>query len=178
MKNFRVVMSGLDVQPLLRQIGEHPELWNTNSARTSQFATVHYNVDDIILRYPGSGKENWNEVPFSVLTEAQDIVFALVGITRCELLGRVVISRLGPGQQIPPHDDHLPGGRPMFYQRYQVPLVSAEGVLFHCADETVHMAPGDIYWFANTRLHAVVNNSAEDRLSMIVDIRPFSPLGP
>lgn len=174
MKNFRTVMSGINVRPLLDQIASHPELWNTNSIRTSKFATVHYDVDDIILRYPEPKKDNLNEAPFNVLTEAQPIVFALAGRVWCECLGRVVISRLPPGKQIPPHEDRVPG-RTLFFQRYQVPLVSSEGVLFHCGDETQHMVPGNAYWFANTLTHSVVNNSQEDRLSMIVDLRPFSP---
>jgi hypothetical protein len=169
-----VVRSGIDVVPLLQQITDNPQLWNTNSVRTSKFATVHYDVDDIILRYPGHGLDNWNLAPFNVLTEAVPIVFDLAGRVRCELLGRVVISRLPPGKQIPTHKDHL-GGLPMFYSRYQVPLVSAEDVIFHCGDEQLSLVPGNAYWFDNTIEHSVVNDSQDDRLSMIIDIRTFHP---
>lgn len=138
------------------------------------FATAHYAVDDIILRYP-SKDENWNCAPFNVLTEAQPIVFRLMGTVWGELLGRVVISRLPPGRAIPSHTDRLPNDRAMFYHRYQIPLASEAGVAFHIEDEQMFLEPGNAYWIANTKLHSVVNNSAADRLSMIVDIRPFSP---
>jgi hypothetical protein len=174
MSNFRVVMDRIDLCPLLQQIDAHHELWNTNSVRTSVQATVHYDVDDIILRYPKPGLTNWNLEPFSILSEAQALVFALCSAVRCELLGRVVISRLGPGKQIPPHEDHI-GLTPMFYSRYQIPLYSKKGVDFHCGDEILWMMAGNVYWFNNTITHSVINNSDEDRLSMIIDIRPFTP---
>ena len=168
-------MSGIDVVPLIHQITDNPQLWNTNSVRTSKFATVHYDVDDIILRYPGQGLDNWNLAPFNALTEAVPIVFDLASAVRSELLGRVVISRLGPGKQIPTHKDHV-GGLPMFYSRYQIPLVSEEDVVFYCGDEQLSMVPGNAYWFANTIDHSVINHGQVDRLSMIVDIRPFTPV--
>lgn len=174
--NFRRVLSDIDVRPLLGQIADHSEIWNTNSVRTAVFATVHYAVDDIILRYPAKGAENWNCAPFNALTEAQPIVFRLMAAVWGELLGRVVISRLPPGEQIPRHVDRLPNDRVVFYHRYQVPLVSDPGVEFHIEDEQMALEPGNAYWIANTKQHWVVNNSAADRLSMIVDIRPFSPL--
>jgi hypothetical protein len=33
------------------------------------------------------------------------------------------------------------------------------------------MAPGEVWWFDNSKMHEVINNSADDRLTMIVDIR-------
>ena len=174
MYNFKTVKSSIDVVPLLQQIADNPQLWNTNSARTSKFATVHYDVDDIILRYPGHGLDNWNLAPFNVLSEAVPIVFAIASLVQCELLGRVVISRLPAGKEIPTHRDHI-GTLPMFYSRYQIPLVSEENVVFYCGDEQLSMVPGNAYWFANTIDHSVINHSRADRLSMIVDIRPFTP---
>jgi hypothetical protein len=34
------------------------------------------------------------------------------------------------------------------------------------------MKTGDIWWFDNSQEHEVLNNSADDRLALIVDIRP------
>jgi hypothetical protein len=33
------------------------------------------------------------------------------------------------------------------------------------------MAPGEAWWFDNAQEHEVINNSADDRIHMIVDIR-------
>lgn len=174
-KHFKQVLSHINVQPLLRQINDHPELWNTDSVRTSKTATVHYDVDDIILRYPGRDL-NWNCQPFSVLTEAQPIIFQLMGRVWGELLGRVVISRLPPGKIIPTHQDRLYVGLPLFYHRYQIPIYAEPGVEFYIEDEQLYLEPGNIYWIANSLNHSVVNNSNADRISMIADIRPFNPL--
>lgn len=174
-KHFKEVLPNINVQPLLRQINDHPELWNTDSVRTSVAATVHYNVDDIILRYTGRG-ENWNSAALNILNEAQPIVFRLMARVWGELLGRVIISKLPPGKIIPKHKDRMPINAPMFYQRFQIPIVGEPGVEFHIEDEQLYLEPGKAYWIANTLDHWVINNSNRDRISMVVDIRPFTPL--
>lgn len=91
-----------------------------------------------------------------------------------KILGKVVITRLHPGQQIAPHIDKMPDGMAPYYQRYQVPLQAAPGVWFRCGDEELQMQPGEAWWFDNQLEHSVVNDSAEDRISLLTDIRPFT----
>lgn len=79
-----------------------------------------------------------------------------------------------PGEVIEPHIDYLPPGYPLIYKRYQIPLLAKPGVRFICGDEELYMKPGYIYWFDNQVTHSVHNNSDEDRISMRVDLRPFS----
>ncbi|MCH7852629.1 MAG: aspartyl/asparaginyl beta-hydroxylase domain-containing protein [Candidatus Marinimicrobia bacterium] len=84
-------------------------------------------------------------------------------------LGRVLITRLAPGKSIAPHAD---GGAPAeYYERYQVALQSLPGCLFTVGDETVTFNAGDVWHIDNRMTHSVVNNSADDRVVMIVDIR-------
>jgi aspartyl/asparaginyl beta-hydroxylase (cupin superfamily) len=84
-------------------------------------------------------------------------------------LGRCIITKLPPGGQITPHVD---GGAPAeFYTRYQIALQSLPGALFHSGDETVNFRAGEIWWINNRVTHSVVNNSADDRIVCIVDIR-------
>jgi hypothetical protein len=70
----------------------------------------------------------------------------------------------------------MPPGVPVYYQRYQIPLSIKPGVVFHCGDEYLSMQPGDAWWFNNQLEHSVTNDSTEDRISMLTDIRPFTPL--
>lgn len=181
LRNFRTVLRAIDVRPILQQIDDHPELWDLVRLRTDKPGTVHDRVSDIIMRYPRSGTPQYNYPAFEILSKATDVAFALMRAVRGETLGRVLISRLPPGAIIAPHDDHLPNGLPMFYTaRYQIPLRVWRGVEFHCGDEQLYMEPGNAYWFDHcpddkTKKHSVVNNSPADRISMVVDIRPYTP---
>jgi hypothetical protein len=81
----------------------------------------------------------------------------------------VVVTKLPSGAIIYPHVDR--GTSAEFYTRYQIALQSRPGALFHCEDETVNFRPGEVWW-VNTRVtHSVVNNSDDDRIVCIVDIR-------
>jgi quercetin dioxygenase-like cupin family protein len=45
------------------------------------------------------------------------------------------------------------------------------GALFHSGDETSNFHTGEVWWVNNRVTHSVVNNSADDRIVCIVDIR-------
>jgi hypothetical protein len=94
---------------------------------------------------------------------------------------------MAPGISIPWHTDRIPPAEKAFpnrippavyFKRYQIALKALPGVIFRAGEEQIFMAPGEIYWFDNTIEHEVVNNSADDRISMVVDIRPFTPAKP
>lgn len=177
--NFRKVMSGIDPAPLLRQIEAHPELWNNDpSLRVDKAQTALHAVDNITLRRiapPAPGRPPFRNLEaFGVLDAAQKIVFDLMRAVPGDILSQVLISRMAPGEVIEPHADTLPPGFPLTFHRYQVPLSVFPGVRFVCGGEELYMRPGSAYWFDNQAEHSVVNNSSEDRLSMRVDLRPFS----
>ena len=175
---FIKVMQNGDPNPLLHQISANPQLWNTDRVRTSRPYTAHHDVDDIILRYPRPNVNQYNYPAFETLSAALPIVCALMQTIRCEALGRVLISRLPPGGVISLHDDKLPGGLPMYYSRYQALLQAAPGMRFICDGEEYFMEAGTITWFNNTLLHEVRNESDIERISLVIDARPFTPWHP
>jgi hypothetical protein len=166
------------VTPLLHQLALHPEVWNRYRIRTEHPGSPHTQVDDVLLRFESMAIEPEQvtddcECEFypcwDLLTEAHGLVFDLARVVKAERIGRVLITRLPPGGVIAPHEDG--GAVARYYTRYQLPLQSEPGVIFECAGEAVQMQPGDCWWFNNKLTHAVVNNSATDRISMIVDLR-------
>jgi hypothetical protein len=187
MKYFRQVMFGIDVQPLLAQIAEHPELWTRNGAWTDGKKSVLAKMETgmaaerIELRYNNTPAglpqhpKYWNRPAWPVLTEATKLIatlqFALGGI---EILGRCIISRMAPGEIIAPHTHEVQFGLPPIFETYQVPLQVARDVVFRCGDEDCYMRPGEAWTFPNQVEHAVYNNSSRDRISMMVDIRPLT----
>lgn len=190
MKHFRKILSNINVEPLLKQVAANPQLWNYDDIWTrGKPQSVLYATDNIVLRYNRS--PDWNKAAFTILSEACPIVFGVMYAVCGELLGRVIISKVKAGVQINPHIDHMPDGIAPVFQRFQVPLSVSPGVLFHCGDEKipvipgdtfhsgdeqVYMKPGEAWAFNNQVMHSVQNNSNEDRISMLIDITPFTPV--
>jgi hypothetical protein len=85
-------------------------------------------------------------------------------------LGRVMITRLAPGDIIEPHIDQ--GAPAEYYSRYHVALQSLPGALNHSGNETVTYRMGEMWWFDNRAMHSVVNNSADDRIVIVMDVWP------
>ena len=142
MRNFELIATGIDVQPLLHQITTQPGLWNEVPIR-SQYGN-HQDTDDILLRYNHFDPEhddvreavvgniNCENYPaFSRLPAAIPLVLGLMARVQGVHLGRVFISRLPPEASIPPHTDRDPmteqiyPGRKIpavYYERYQLTL--------------------------------------------------------
>lgn len=182
------VISGLDVGPLLAQVRAHPELWDTDDSWTrGKTMSAIYDVSNIVLRWnkspdPTKPGQGWDKPALGILSEARSIVDNVMRISEGILLGKVLITRLRPGQNINPHVHVSPPGVPRIYHTYQVPLSVAPGCVFGCDDEDprtsgrwaenqVRMVPGNVYWFENTVSHWVTNASNEDRISMLMDVR-------
>lgn len=194
MTNFLKIAAGLDVTPLLLELALAPELWNANTVRTFHEQSAHRVIDDIVLRYNRfdagddfvdavcSRLEVENYPAFGRLLQARNMVNWLMARVCGEHLGRVFISRMTPGVCIPPHTDRIAPAEEAFpdrippaiyYDRYHVCLQSGPGVVFRCGSEQVYMAPGEVWWFNNEIEHEVANNSASDRLHLIVDIHTY-----
>jgi len=178
LENFLKIADGLDITPLLLKIKQNPSLWDQNTLRTHHSGTAHCEASDIWLRF--------NEIPknpetviddkicinypaFHILTECHPIILSLMNRVRGEIIGRCLITRLMPGKRIHPHADM--GAPAEYYERYHIPLKSMPGVVFRAGDEQVEMRPGEVWWFDNQKEHEVINNSQDERIVMIVDIR-------
>ena len=178
MQYFLRLADNVDTVPVMRELVTQPELWNQNTLRTQHPDTAHADVSDIWLWF--------NEVPTdpeAVVNDIQTIAYPAWGqlpsLRRLVLdlmhrvngvqLGRCIVTKLPPGGVITPHVD---GDAPAeFYTRYQIALQSLPGALFHSGDETANFYTGEVWWVNNRVKHSVVNNSADDRIVCIVDIR-------
>lgn len=178
MRHFLKLVEGLDVARVLRELAVQPDLWDENTLRTSHPDTAHSDVSDIWLWF-----NDIPDDPSAVVNDIQTVSYrgwaALPALRRLVLdlihrvdgvqLGRCIVTRLPPGGIITPHVDQ--GAPAEFYTRYQIALQSLPGALFHCEDETVNFRGGEIWWVNNRVTHSVVNNSADDRIVCVVDIR-------
>lgn len=181
MRNFQLLADNVNVTPLMQELQRQPELWDQNTLRTKHPGTAHSQVSDIWLwfnRLPKNNDEifqvvNDKEViPYKgwrLLPSARPIIFALMNQVQAVRLGRVMITRLPPGKEISPHKD---GGAPAtYFQRYQVALQCLPGNVFNIGNENVGFVSGQVWHINNKEEHSVINNSKDDRIVMIVDLR-------
>lgn len=199
MRHFMRVAEGIDVGPLLHRIVRNQHHFNKHGQRKTAPGTPFAEGDDILIRYSppkdagmnngyfGSEETVWypaaNDFP-----EVLPLIGAVVGMTAAYEVGRVIISRLKPGAKIDPHIDDVgkyvsQGDR----ARYHVVLQGRPGSMFYCGDlpdpegeteearkgsvEAVNMRCGEVYWFNAHRAHWVINDSDQDRLHLLIDVR-------
>lgn len=183
MKHFQLIGAGIDTLPILHAIKCQPELWDMYTLRTVHSGTPHTQVSDIWIRfndlkpYEESGDKTqildqhesicypgWFNLP-----QCRPVIFDMMRRVEGERLGRCLITKLSPGKKIAPHVDG--GDHAAYYERYHVVLQGLPGSNFRCGDETITMRTGECWWFDNAVEHEVINNSADDRIHLIVDIR-------
>lgn len=186
MKHFLKVAQGIDVMPLLHALARKPLLWSENPIRCGFAESPHADVEDILLRFedtdarpdepdartkidaaPLAWTAAWRELP-----EVKAILWPLLHRVGAYELGRLMITKLRPGDSIGAHADteglyaQIPD-----MSRYHIALQGLPGSLFHVERETVQMLSGEAWLFDNRSTHSVVNNSADDRVHLIVDAR-------
>lgn len=178
MRYFTKIFEGLDVVPLLAALATKPHLWNAHDLRTTFSGSPHAQCDDIWLFFNEVPEdqgavvndiqvqpyEAWHELP-----QARQLIFDLMYRVGGVQLGRVLITRLPPGGTIPEHADQ--GAPAEYYQRFQIALQSRPGCLFSIGEEVVQFSMGECWWIDNSTPHSVVNNSDDDRIALVVDIR-------
>lgn len=191
MKCFQRIAAGIDVLPLAHALQRKPYLWGAEPMRTRLVNSPHAEVEDILLRFEDvppdlaarasqGGPEAWAEFEacplafrpaWTDLPEAKPLVQGLMVRVGAYELGRVVITKLKPGGTIYPHADTGLYSETPDRSRYHLVLRSVAGSNFHCGAETVHMAPGELWWFDAQAPHSVQNNGNDDRLHLLIDVR-------
>jgi hypothetical protein len=178
---FYKLADNIPVQPALLSLYRQPGLWNGLTLRTATPGSPHAAAEDIILRMEpldGSLPERqcvWYEAA-TRLPEVRQLVMALAAQVGCEQLGRVMVTRLSPGAIIPRHSDVGPHPlqycRFRFWGRYHIVLQTDPAAVFTCAEEVVHMAAGEAWWFNNALEHSVewFGEGQTERLHVICDI--------
>lgn len=179
MKNFQVIAE-IDHAPLLNEILRQPDLWKADTYLRDYPQGPFGEVDTIFLRFPPASvtelerdsrdqhecvwMDGWLHLP-----SARKIVFGLMAQMQGERLGRVMINRIKAGGHIYPHADTPVHAQ--YWDRYHAVLKSGPGCNFRCGDEVVNMGTGQVWWFQNALEHEVLNNSDDDRIHLIIDVR-------
>lgn len=182
MKHFLRLAERVDTMPLLHALHRQPELWNADTFRTQYPGTPHREVDDILLRFSdpakcntvstviGDGKPVWH--PAAAKLPWRPIVLDLMRRVEAYQLDRLLITRLAPGGRIMPHaDDQGEYVNDPSRERYHVVIQGLPGSLYTNGDETVTMRTGEVWLFDPLLVHSIQNNSEDDRIHMLVDLK-------
>lgn len=190
MRHFQRLMQDAAVMGLLLELNNHDELWNQNTLRTQTPGTPHRELDDIWLRMNDLEKckqaaedegfwdhrESINYPAMATLPTARRLICNLMALVNGERLGRCMISRMKPGTQIYPHKDigddlTVYYDNEPYYSRFHIVVQGLPGSVFIAGDEQVTMRTGEVWWFNGAAEHSVINNSADDRIHLVCDIR-------
>lgn len=189
MSNFLQLATGVNVLPLLLAIHRRPYLWKVDTFLRDYPQGPFGAVESIMLRFPekrvfeqqeeveaykrGEGKYDQHESidypPYAMLPEARPLVMNLLHLVGGERLGRVMINKVNPGGRIHAHADTPEHTE--YYSRFHLVLQSAPGVRFLAGDEEVFMNTGEFWWFDNSAVHEVINNSDTPRIHIVMDAR-------
>ena len=168
----------LDVSVLQQRLETAPELFGLFNYRREKYA--HKDMVDIWVRYnhPSKIGEHFNDEHTSVwypvvefLPEVPELCAELLSVVLGERLGGVLITKLAPGGRIEPHTDA--GWHAGYYSKFFVPIKNHPGAKFCWEGLEIEPAPGEVYEFQNNVPHWVENNSDQDRIAMIVCIKPM-----
>ena len=84
-----------------------------------------------------------------------------------EVLGRSRLMRLAPGAEVALHVDF--NYHWVSRVRIHVPISTEPEVIFHCADQRVHMAAGSCWLFNSWRRHRVTHGGSRPRVHLVID---------
>lgn len=180
MRNFLRLSENVNVISLLMQIQRQPQLWQADTYLRDYPQGPFSDVETIFLRFPPSSvtelersqkdqHECENMDGMLHLPACRYLIFALMAMVEGERLGRVMINKIRPGGRIFPHADTPVHAT--YWDRFHYVLQAMPGCVFRCGEESVNMRTGELWWFQNAEEHEVINNSADDRIHLIVDIR-------
>jgi Aspartyl/Asparaginyl beta-hydroxylase len=173
--------SAFDVSAIQQELSAHPDVWNTIKHRTEHPMSPHREVDDVWMRYNPienyhGDMQRFNDehtpewYPVADKLPAVKVVSeALFKQLKGEQLGAVLITRIPAGRQVYPHVDG--GWHARTFDKFCVTIRGNHAQAFCFDGEELRTGDGDFFWFDNAYPHWVKNDSAEDRISLIVCVR-------
>ena len=174
LRNFRRILCGVNPAAALRELEERPELWDLITARQHYAGTAHADTQTVVLRGPTTLEgifDNLEAVDFEVLNQLPATFELLVRAARAvqaREVGRVMAVKLCAGGRVKPHVDT--GRYARHFARFHLVLSSSPECWFSAGGETVHMAPGEFWWFNHQVEHRVDNTRGRERIHLIVDM--------
>lgn len=185
-KNFKMVAEAMDFSAIRAELEANPELWKEDTYLRNFPQGPFASMETIMIRFPEHAMfatqaeadaflatrdphESVWQPPLPKLPSVYKAVMQLLQYTEGTRLGRVMINKVSPGGSIFRHADTPVHAN--YYTRFHIVVKSKPGNDFHSDDEITWIPEGSIVAFKNQLEHEVHNNSDEDRIHIVVDIR-------
>lgn len=170
--NFKRIATGIDPSAVLAEIGPLPYLWWITTLRQDFEGSPHRDTESVFLRGPATLDKPLEELDcvdmrvIETLPATVELIGSLWRQLGIRELGWAMLVNLKAGGRITPHTDE--GAYARYYARFHYVLTSTPQCRFTVGDETVHMAPGELWWF-NHQIEHHVENDGPDRIHLIFD---------
>jgi Aspartyl/Asparaginyl beta-hydroxylase len=181
MKHFERVADGIDTKPFLDEIAANSDLWLVDASRQEKISTQREtqtitlrshadqaSLDSSVRRAKPVGYRGRPSDMASRLPVASAFVDQLVRDMN-GTMGRAVMTNLRPQGVIYRHTDD--GLYWLLRDRYHLVLKSVNGSHFIAGGEEVRMQQGELWWFDPTVPHEAFNDSDDERIHIIVDVK-------
>ena len=157
-------------------LSQEEAAWHEDEYRQQSYE-VHDQTQSIVLVFTDGS--NWPNIEVRKEPGWDRLADAAVPVMN-EILGkhyseggriiRAVVAKLLVGAEIKPHRDK----HPSFHcgHRIHVPITTNPDVQFMIDDQPYHFKVGQAYELNNQKLHSVLNEGTEDRITFIFDYVP------
>jgi hypothetical protein len=174
--NFELLVSGLDVKPMLLALENMPELWKECTIRQEYPNTCHADTENIFLRGPKTLTHNdyffdYGSYDYPAMDRLGETLIPLVKPVFEKLqiteMGRMIIVKLKPHGIVKTHVDE--GDYADHFSRFHICLQAEEGSTLTAYNESKHFSPGEAWWFNHKSVHFGTNDSDIPRIHIIFD---------
>lgn len=183
---FKLLDSGLDVQPIVEKILESPELWKEITARQEYTGSAHKDTECIFLRGPYAFTPYYyiydtGSFDYPVIDKFSDVLIPVLrpllkDVIQVTELGRVLVVNLKAGGKVTKHVDQ--GKYADHFARFHLALSGNDQCYLVVGDDKVCMKPGEAWWFDHKQEHSAYNAGDSDRWHIIIDaVSPLFPVG-
>ena len=178
-RNFLLLKPDVDLSFIKRKLARIPERAWHGSGRENTYE-VHKQTQALLLIHDEDFrhyKPTYHDLYKDFRKELQPIFdFIADHYHRDGYVVRALFARLKAGGRIDTHTDGL--FSLLKCHRIHVPIITNDEVVFTIGGEEKVLGEGEMWEINNATLHAVDNNSAEDRIHLIVDWVPNATVRP
>jgi hypothetical protein len=173
-------LGNYDVLPIKEYINSFSDEWFIDTSRQDVFH-AHKDTNSYFIYKTNLG---WKQGEYLVVEQKSndntllDMINPI--ITDLELKhhgirSNVLLIKLKAGHNISAHSDS--GEYLISSRRHHIPIITSDQTFFTVGSEKINMAEGECWEINNSRVHAVENNSKNDRIHLLIDIMPNEELG-
>jgi len=171
-----------DVEALIERVKSIPDsLWDSeNEDKPNKFARLN-DTRHVIFRYLNNSDDAFDFSDHPVLWDEWKDDLLPIMEQAAKSLGyknyrfpRVMLAKISAGGEISRHSD---GDASHYVHKIHVPLITNSAAIFHVGNQSKHLPVGEIIEVNNKRIHAVKNDSDQDRIHFIFECYSMDDYG-